>query len=299
MELARARLADETWLPFLTGQFGDAVVDSTYRHAVNIRLASGDLLWITANGATRAPNALLTDAGDFRSVLAGQPVRVTGSAGLAVGALFVDLQDCHTYSCRTEPCGPVVGQLLVGRQIAASVLDRCGVSGGLIQTEGAATHADAFSRATSTRLAAGAADMQAAVAAQDAAGAIAAAGALIGLGIGSTPSGDDYLLGCLAVLFMHDRTRRFGGEVSARVRPLCDATTPVSRSYLLAACDGRFHLDVTEAIGMIFLGKPAAIRSAVERVVAMGATSGSDTMVGILDTLNTPYFSTVPTTPSA
>lgn len=299
MELVRAHLADETWLPFLTGQFGDAVVDSTHRHAVNVRLARGDLLWIAANGATRAPNALLTDAGDFRSVTAGQQVRVTGSAGLAVGALCVDLQDCHTYSCRTEPSGPVVEQVLVGRRIAASVLDTYGVGGGLIQTEEAATRADAFTTATSARLAEGAADMQAAVAVQDAAGAVVAASRLIGLGIGSTPSGDDYLLGCLAVLFMHGRTRRFGAEVAAGVRRLCDDTTPVSRSYLLAACDGRFHADVTKAIEAIFLGESAPIRPAVKRVLAMGATSGTDTMVGILDTLTSPLFSTDPTTLSA
>jgi hypothetical protein len=56
---------------------------------------------------------------------------------------------------------------------------------------------------------------------------------------------------------------------------------------LLAACDGRFHADLADAIEMIFLGEQFTIRRGVERVIAIGATSGTDSMVGILDTVKT------------
>lgn len=285
MEVARARLADETWLPFLAGQFGDAVVDSTYRRAVNVRLACGALLWIAADGATLAPNALLTDAVGFASVRAGQAVRTTGAAGLAVGAVTIDLQGCHAFSCRVAACDPIDAQVRVGLETAARVLDRYAVAGGLLPRSETAT--DALGRAMHARLLTGAAGLQAAVAAQDPTDAVASARALIGLGIGSTPSGDDYLLGCLAVLFLHGRTRRFGREFARGLRHCCDDTTPVSRSYLLAACDGRFHIELTSAITTIFLGEEDRIRAAVLRVIALGATSGTDSTVGVLDTVKT------------
>ncbi|MGH3640173.1 MAG: DUF2877 domain-containing protein [Mycobacterium sp.] len=296
MELVRAQLADETWLPFLTGQYGDAVVDSTYRHAVNVRLASGDMLWVAATGATRAPNALLTDAVGFDSVAAGQPVRVIGAAGMTVGALTVDLQYCRRFSCRVVASDPVDDRVAAGHGIAAEVLARCGIEGGMLHR--AETPTDTLTQAMHARLLTGAGALQAAVAAGDAAGAVAASRALIGLGIGSTPSGDDYILGCLAVLLLHCRTRRFGRQLAVGLRPLCADTTPVSRSYLLAACDGRFHVDVTKVIEAIFLGGQSTVRQSVERVIAMGATSGTDTMVGILDTLETlsPLRLTVSTT---
>ncbi|MDV3124906.1 DUF2877 domain-containing protein [Mycobacterium sp. 21AC1] len=285
MELARARMADETWLPFLTGQFGDAVVDSTYRHAVNIRLASGDLLWVAADGATLVPNALLTDAVDFAPIRAGQVVRATGADDLALGTVTIDLQGCHTFSCRVAAYDPVPTQVRIGLESAARVLDRHAVAGGLFSRT--QTAVDVLGKAIHARLLTGAAGLQASVAAQDLTVAVASARAMIGLGIGSTPSGDDYLLGCLAVLFLHVRMRRFGRELARGLRPWCDDTTPVSRSYLLAACDGRFHVDLTTAITAIFLGKEDRIRGAVLRVIALGATSGTDSTVGVLDTVKT------------
>jgi hypothetical protein len=284
----QARLADETWLPFLTGRYGDAVVESGHRRAVNVCLANGDLLWLAAVGAPQAPNALLTDAADFASVEARQRVRVMDTATLAVGELTVDLRGCRTFSCQVAPSGPVDDvKVLAGREIATRALANCAVAGGLVQLEHTSADADAFTKATHAGLLAGAADLQEAVASQDVASAVAAARALIGLGIGSTPSGDDYILGCLAVLFLHSRTHKFGRRLAVGLRRWCDNTTAVSRSYLLAACDGRFHADLADAIEMIFLGEQFTIRRGVERVIAIGATSGTDSMVGILDTVKT------------
>ena len=108
----------------------------------------------------------------------------------------------------------------------------------------------------------------------------AAACSLIGLGEGLTPAGDDCVVGALAAIH-----RLAPGWIAAhhgqRDR-LADAarrrTTDVARDFVLEALDGRFAEPV---LALLTAGSDGDAGRATRRLVAMGATSGADTLCGI------------------
>lgn len=97
-----------------------------------------------------------------------------------------------------------------------------------------------------------------------------------------TPTGDDYLVGALAVLSLSGSPLL--PTLAAAVRAHAAATTTVGRHFLLAAADGRFHHDVTLAATAALTGSATAERD-YARLAELGSTSGTDTLTGIHDTL--------------
>ena len=110
-----------------------------------------------------------------------------------------------------------------------------------------------------------------------------AAESLLGLGPGLTPSGDDALVGMAAAVTampppgMLDATylRRAVDTAPAR-------TTAVSTAFLRHAADGEFAAGLHHLIAALIGPDPTRLASTIERSVAFGATSGTDTLVGVL-----------------
>ena len=109
---------------------------------------------------------------------------------------------------------------------------------------------------------------------------------VVGRGPGSTPSGDDVLVGILAVL-----NSPHSGAAGARateslgraILPLLWTTTDISGQLLRQAVKGLFSRDVHELVSAL-LGNPAPrqLRNTIRRVIETGATSGADTCMGLL-----------------
>jgi hypothetical protein len=103
---------------------------------------------------------------------------------------------------------------------------------------------------------------------------------LIGLGEGLTPAGDDCLVGALAVI------QRFDGpwlaahpEIQASVRQRAWAgTTAVAREFIVHALAGHFAESVVD---LMEVDSVEAVRRRAARLIGVGATSGSDTLLGI------------------
>ena len=115
--------------------------------------------------------------------------------------------------------------------------------------------------------------------------------ACVGLGIGLTPSGDDFLTGAIltgAVLGIRDNAvsrERIGARLSDR-----SATTDVSGTQLRLALDGHapaFLLPLLEAVVRFLSGTGATenIRVAAREATSHGHSSGCDTVVGLVWTL--------------
>ena len=109
---------------------------------------------------------------------------------------------------------------------------------------------------------------------------------VVGRGPGATPSGDDVLVGVLAVL-----TSPHSGRAGARVAeslgrallPLLPTTTEVSGHLLRQAAHGLFGRDVHELISALNgAPSPQQLSEKVRRVLSTGATSGADTCEGLL-----------------
>jgi hypothetical protein len=139
-------------------------------------------------------------------------------------------------------------------------------------------------------LTAGATAVAHALATGDADAAVVAARRLVGLGPGLTPAGDDVLAGLLAAALAFDRafhgaggspltgvTRTAGDAIA---RHATDATTAVSAALLVHAARG----EVAAPAGAVLraLAGRGDRRRALERLLAVGSTSGRDLSAGIL-----------------
>jgi len=115
---------------------------------------------------------------------------------------------------------------------------------------------------------------------------------VVGRGPGSTPSGDDVLVGILAVL-SSPSSGAAGAMVAESlgraILPLLWTTSDVSGQLLRQAIKGLFSRDVHELV-LALLGNPAPEQflNLIRRVIETGATSGADTCMGLLAVA--PYF---------
>ena len=240
------------------------IVQQAFAHAVN--LAIGGEMWtlLTADRPD-LPFGIRTAFHDFGGFGLRQGDRVgvrSGFVGIRSGST------CHVVDCRSaqrwrpapqDRFAPGVGSRLA--LVAAAASDRA--------WHGAAPMAHAVRSAFDV---------------PDALRGVL--GCVVGHGPGSTPSGDDVLVGIFAVL----TASRSGaaGAAAARsldemMRPLLPGTTDISMQLLRQASRGLVGRAVHELICAIS-GETdhRALRAAIQRVVEMGATSGADTCMGLL-----------------
>ena len=119
---------------------------------------------------------------------------------------------------------------------------------------------------------------------------------LVGFGPGLTPSGDDALIGLLCALGRAGEAD-LATALREPVRALLRRTTPVSIHSLCLALDGHVA-EATVAVVDAALGAgttavpvgDARVRRAVETLLGVGATTGADTLVGVLAGLATVAF---------
>lgn len=109
-----------------------------------------------------------------------------------------------------------------------------------------------------------------------------AVAAMIGLGVGLTPSGDDFLVGLLLALSvgLPGRMEPVLEELRAHIRRFSDGTNDISRQYLFCACRGEYGLRLHELLQAGAEGK--GIRTALEKTAEIGHSSGVDTLNGLL-----------------
>lgn len=101
---------------------------------------------------------------------------------------------------------------------------------------------------------------------------------LIGCGPGLTPSGDDMLIGALAVLHATCRTASFRHFLPPADQ-LAQLTTSVSCSYLNSALAGEFSTPVLRVLRR--LQSTRSSHFAVQCLLGVGHTSGADTLLGM------------------
>ena len=247
------------------GSAGLASVHSVFARAVNVEVR-GDL-W-TLLGAERGDLAfgIRVASQDFEALGLRRGDRVhirAGFVGIAAGAarLVVD--------CRAAPRwipNPPQGTLAPGlrkrlRTVSAAASDRAwhGCAGMARAVVSALDEPDAL------------ADVLAKV---------------LGRGPGSTPAGDDVLVGILAVLASpHSGAAgaRAAQSLCCSMLPLLPTTTDISGHLLRQAAEGLFSRAVHELVcALIGDADPQRLRDTIQRAVETGATSGADACMGIL-----------------
>ena len=107
--------------------------------------------------------------------------------------------------------------------------------------------------------------------------------ALVGLGQGLTPSGDDVLVGLFAVLHLPggpcEPLRDLGRQILARA---AHRTHAISLCALRAAAEGRVRARIIALLSALIAGEREAMLAALRAVLAIGSTSGRDIVAGIV-----------------
>jgi hypothetical protein len=111
--------------------------------------------------------------------------------------------------------------------------------------------------------------------------------ALIGLGPGLTPSGDDLLVGYMAGLWctMAERSERaqFTASLGETISALSHKTNDISRTYLYHAVRGQVSSRLANLAGSISRGEDHKhLLELAEAAMKIGHTSGMETVTGLL-----------------
>jgi len=108
----------------------------------------------------------------------------------------------------------------------------------------------------------------------------ACAAALVGLGPGLTPSGDDFLVGALAALDALGQTN-IRAVLGRAVVAAADRTSPLSASLLRAAAAGHVSENLHTMVAALVTGDAGAAMATAARI---GHTSGFDALAGAVVT---------------
>jgi len=103
---------------------------------------------------------------------------------------------------------------------------------------------------------------------------------LAGLGFGLTPSGDDFLAGFISAAHFFADCRQFDFFLK-NVKINTGATNLISAQYIKYAVDGRISEIVSNVI-LSAAGRKNGLDIWIEKLLDIGALSGSDTFYGIL-----------------
>lgn len=110
----------------------------------------------------------------------------------------------------------------------------------------------------------------------------AGARAMRGLGLGLTPSGDDFLAGYLWGL--HLRSKLCGKNFRREIQTVYAAgrsDNPLSAAFLRCAREGRLFEKPRRLIEALLWGETASVAKSARAVLAMGAGSGADVSAGL------------------
>jgi hypothetical protein len=251
---------------------GVGSVHSVFAHAVNL-IVRGDLWTLLADGRGDLPFGIRVRLSNFDAIGLCSGDRVCFRVGfVGIGSRLV--VDCRA-APRWAPAGKQPCQPGLRRRLA--VLAR--------MARGRSWH-DSARMAQALRSAANNTNTLEEVLAH-----------VVGRGPGATPSGDDVLVGVLAVL-----TSPHAGEAGAAAStslcrallPLLPTTTDVSGHLLRQAAEGLLSRDLQELVSALLVGQASrlpnngrreacpTLKDKIRRVLEAGATSGADTCEGLL-----------------
>mgnify|MGYP001228734375 CR=1 FL=1 len=107
-----------------------------------------------------------------------------------------------------------------------------------------------------------------------------AVSALLGLGPGLTPSGDDFLGGMLIALYVCGK-KSVQKQLFTQVKSLLNSTGPVSRAHLKAAALGEGSHSLHQVLNMLLEGNETQLEPGIDAINQIGHTSGWDALAGV------------------
>jgi hypothetical protein len=251
-------------------------VHTIFDRVVNIATPDGELFTLACPGVDDAPHTARVDLAAWR----GTPLHVGDAVHAAAGRLWIadDLSvACEATTAWDCPLPSWPAHLDLARENLARVRHALAQ-----HTESLREAMGAFDQLALRTVDARTQRLAAALRAGSQRDAVVHALALLGLGPGLTPSGDDVLLGLFAVLHLPGSPCEgwmAGG--AGVVAAAADATNAISLAALRQAARGRVRSSIAALLHEWLYGRGPALDAALVRVLAIGASSGADIAAGL------------------
>jgi hypothetical protein len=267
-------------LPRLQAASWEGQIAAVFHRSLLLTASDERLLHLHTGPRLVSPFSLRIDGtlarvlGDI-PLVRGMPVRQMGPVIDIAEQLRLRLDEVTYYRSPKPSTGEIDPRAL---RMAQQTLTLCGRSGGFDRLPGMQTIIAAI---------------QQAIAAGNPGQLREVARGLIGLGPGLTPSGDDFLVGCLRGLWLTSRDEASAREMldcigDGLLSDLSERTTQVGAEFLRYAFGGAFAeiLDYA-AEALVAPTHPQRVQRAITRLLAQGDTSGTDTTRGLLTCVDT------------
>lgn len=253
-------------------------VHSIFSKALNIRTEEDELISIVAAEKLNGPHRILlrlSEDEDFVTLEIREGMRVKGSrqeVKINRGRLSVSLEKAERWSPEIKRGGSTPYSQIKDNLL--SLKRRL-----LIERDG-----DIISQALRTRTQ----ELITSVKEKDLPKVSENVRRLIGFGEGLTPSGDDFLVGFVASLHFLDNSifKYFSREIRRSINLKKKRTTFLSEKFLEYACQGKFSETILNLIKTIFSEDREEVEEATKRCLNFGASSGRDTILGVLEGLS-------------
>lgn len=282
--MAVATVVSRGYLAAVDGVSGR--VRATFDRSAYVTIDGGPSLVLHAAGGGHTPTSLCPASWPPAGWAVGAGDIVVGRAGhLKVGELVLDVRGARTW--RPAPAANRAGAIEGLAPRATAGLAGTGAVHRLAPHAAATAtlHRRAL-RAAGERTGELMPSLERALARRDGARVIGCVASLVGLGPGLTPSGDDALVGVLAVL--HRLAPAGEGSLDllhTAVLEHVHRTGDISAHYLRLAAAGHVGERLVALCDALASGARDEVDAATAAVVATGATSGADALLGVVSGL--------------
>lgn len=267
-------------------------IHSVFHHVINVMTEQGTLFSLVSQGTEHfAGCVVLAEDTDLQSLTlkAGDAV-VCHSDVLCLGSsVHISLDHMQI---RTVPCVPEIGQNISEQTLnrISHLVEIYGNKSSLYDALFDLPYLDEYGRMFRERLYC----LQAALADQKACTTQRsfayvyhskirqAISGFLGLGIGMTPSGDDFLCGLFAAAYARGDAWRRAVDMDQYRDWIRGSTGAVSSAMLENAWCGQVRRSLWQLFDAIAQGDWEAQKRAVHNVIRYGSTSGTDMMCGVL-----------------
>jgi len=278
---------------------GEGDIIGVFDHAINIVLPRG-LVCLVAEEVGRGPLNITVNLPVGIPSMSSLGLQIGGK--VRVSSFSLELGGRHRVSFGSvgiySPKGKLARDLLEGDEIAANlkIVRKTAIRFGNMQglgdllalvrprADGAkAGNLNIFASAALPRLV----RLEEAFFSEDESSLIEAVGGLVGLGPGLTPSSDDVLAGLVLVCALYGNKLGIAQRASqlvarATVAEARGKTTLLSEECLMQAALGRGNEPALRLCDALLTGGRESVERETRRVLAIGETSGTDTVLGIV-----------------
>lgn len=272
----QALTADESFL----SQRGGGRVEQVFSRAVNLRIPDKPgLLTLLCAAYDNAPNSCRLALTYFDNLFRpGESVRFTDSGMYIGNDKWIDLQRCERWQMPTAVLSAAALTRIAWRRWQNIIIEQLHEDDTLFLYRGDNPFYKAMGRELQHRR------KTLFNALRQNKNISAAIANMLGLGIGLTPSADDYLVGLSVILFINGHpANQYRDEFLAALQCARHNTTPLSAITLEAAINQRYRESIAGLINLMINQPTIFSIAAIANIKNIGSSSGSDMLLGMAD----------------